>query len=795
MLKTYSKRGKPSVEALSRKSRRVLEIDDIAVISFDNENVYSREESQHLSAKSPLISRDGKDKSLAKSSPKADSSYSKKTNKTSSDSNFQSSSKPSFGKRNSEESSPTALPFTDASHESLSMNISSEKFPVSPIKTATHSTTQELSRSRLLGRELSGDTSLAASSSEFSDTPIYSSHSRANISDSIKSWEGGAEINNINNETDCDNKNSHKPTSIAGVRSGDPNNLNIPASRPSNSKKRGVLDLRLQPSSTVESPHNREKSSEPIVTQSTIARKRGLDESDAYSPATSSAPSIKKPRLSNIQNYFKPLPRSSSPLRHQSALNSSDSIQAPQHITPPSSPPLVQDSNFTHPKKSEKRQPRRLTTKPTLEPLDHMSRRDSRSSHFADDDDRPQFSEVVGGADDPAGISLVEEYMDEDEKDDLHRSQLVSPGNRGRHWFDGAGSSRHTSSSLPNPPLEGPSSPRPSANNAGRTRGASFPSNVQGGRSVRPSPLRASRIASYSEAGPSSPYNQSNDFQRHRSATVGNFNLYSHDERRESNPLQALSDRWYDQGLAPYRPSHTMPIPTPPKKRSESSGYQQLQLDLGISQSINCAKCKMLYNPSEPMDKRAHDEFCRSTSLPELPKRLTNDRALCERIVHGEQHQIRVFGRHSSPAQRLHAQQVLDATYTDLEGLRYTEDELAAEVRDPLTYVDPGMVPRFKLYVYYIGRKVIGALLVERYHQFESQALVERSGRGPMLKKHVVFDRLWVAAPYRRLGYAKALADNARSEFIPGLRLPKEAVAMPEQTEMGRGFARRYFCT
>jgi ribosomal protein S18 acetylase RimI-like enzyme len=180
--------------------------------------------------------------------------------------------------------------------------------------------------------------------------------------------------------------------------------------------------------------------------------------------------------------------------------------------------------------------------------------------------------------------------------------------------------------------------------------------------------------------------------------------------------------------------------------------------------------------------------------MPELqPRIFANERPIYEKIVHGIQHHIRVFGRYSTQAQRAHARQVLDATYQDLPGLEYSDNELASEVPDPLQPDSPNMVPRFKFYVYYIGRKVIGALLVERYHQFQSRQLVERSRGPPLQGKRIIFDRLWVSPSHRRLGYASKMADNARVTFIPGFVCPKEAVAMPEQTSMGSGFARTYF--
>jgi hypothetical protein len=696
----------------------------------------------------------------------------------------------SFG--DAEDVSPTKSSVASTSCESSSMEIfsanstPSSQRSVSSRKILSHSTTQELSGSHVFQeRRPEHICRPTPTSAETPSTPIELGHSH-NVN-SVGSVPSRASFT----------ENGAGKYSSPGTRPGNLETIpNIHQREPS----KGQTSDPYNSSPVKNTPFQNEKSSESIVPDTTIPRKRRVEEFSGSTPLLS-APPPKISKLSGIQNYFKPLPRSSSPPILRSTLHSSDSIEPPEQSTPPSSPPPSEDPLFAHSKKSQKRQRRRLTTKPTLEPLDSMSYRSSNSVHL-DDEDRPSFSEMAGGADDSAGVSLVEEYLDEDEKDDLRRSELVSERNRARSdWYRRTGlSSSHGNSSvntgstsLPKPSVGGASPVRPSA----RPRGVSQPlmGSIRGDRTARPS-LRSSRNASYSEAGPSSP---SVSLTRHRNTIMGNRDLYDHKEQHEPesapiNPSQALWKQRHTSDFAPYKPSHTLAIPMAPKKKNESTGYHQLQIDLGITQSINCDKCKMLYNPFDPMDKRAHDEFCRSTSLPELPRRISNnDRALCEKIVHGEQHQIRVYGRTSPQAQRVHAQQVLDATYKDLEGLRYTDDELSAEVLDPLQTIDPGMVPRFKLYVYYVGRKVVGALLVERFHQFESRALVERSGMCPWGKKHVIFDRLWVAAAYRRLGYARALADNARADFIPGLRVPKEAVAMPEQTEMGRGFARSYF--
>jgi len=530
----------------------------------------------------------------------------------------------------------------------------------------------------------------------------------------------------------------------------------------------------------------------------TTKKRRVVDNTvDIPSPAAGSAPLPKKPKLSGIHNYFKPLPHSSSPTVSSSpAIQSSDSIGPPEDITPPSSPPEAEHAILVHEKRPQKRQRRRLTTRPTLEPLNNMSYH-SRRSYF-DDDDRQSFSEIIGGVNDPARVRIAEAHLDDEEKDDLVRSQMVSPGNRPRSDSYGSRSTGSRSSNMnarpfPSPPITRVSeSLRRSASNPGPNRGGNR-SFIGGGRGsgALPGPSPSPRIGSCSEAGPSSFPSAPT---RQRSVTTGNYNLYDHDEAPEYGPNRALYEKPNGRELAPYKPSHTIEIPPASRKRNESSGYQQLQLDLGVKQTITCVKCKMVYNPSVEMDKSHHDMYCRTYEMPELQQRIfANERPIYEKIVHGEQHHIRVFGRYSTQAQRAHARKVLDATYQDLPGLEYTDEELASEIPDPLQFDRANMVPRFKFYVYYIGRKVIGALLAERYHQSQSRQLVEL-GRGPPLQgKHIIFDRIWVSPSHRRLGYASKIADNARVTFIPGLVLPKEAVAMPEQTTMGKGFAKRYF--
>lgn len=544
-------------------------------------------------------------------------------------------------------------------------------------------------------------------------------------------------------------------------------------------------------SSTITQLNSNKHSGAPASSIST--KKRQLEQIDDLPTAAGSAPS-KKQKLLGIRNFFKPLPRSSSPPKPQaSALISSDSIEPSESSTPPSSPPDTENFPLAYAKKSQRKQPRRLTTRPALEPLEDMSYHRSQYS----DDAGPSFSEIVGGTDDPARVEMAEARLDAEERDDLRQAEMVSPGNRPRSDAYRSGFPRptnhnshyrDTSLSQSSPSILRPPPPRRFASNPGSGRNDNMPppmGSYQGNGMARPG-----IVGSYVPGpGSSHPFNA---HPRNRSVTVANVDISN---RGGPGQYPGNMQRQGDRELAPYVPSHTVPIPAMSRRRNDSSGYQQLQLDLGLSQnSITCDKCMMVYRPSLEMDKRNHDKYCRSTNMPDLQQRIFgNERPIFEKIIQGEQHHIRIYGRTSSPAQRAHAHQVLDATYGDLPGLRYSDDELSSQIPDPLQRFAPSLVPRFKFYVYYIGRKVVGALLVERYHQFQTQKLVERRAMPPLQGKYIVFDRLWVGPAYRRMGYATVLADTARREFITGLPVGKDGVAMPEQTAMGRGFAGRYF--
>lgn len=763
VLKTYSRRVNTTVGTSSSKNRRVSEVDDLNGSLLETNSVDSSTKSKPVGIKRSSDARSAQEQPEKFARTKAAPAI---TDLRHMNSKFDFKNIPGFSdpEKASEQNYPDVWPGAGGVSKPMSP-------PSDPV------------------RETSAQPTLSPRTSDEANRPSGDSDrtEEVNTLSSFTSREGSAErLTHSKSSSATEHLNPDSPNSkfnhVQHIRA-------VNEKRPSQNVSKSPSSVTIKP------PKNDAHSREDIV--NTTAKRRVVD--DTF-PAAGSAPPTKKAKFSGIHNYFKPLPRSSSPVVNSSStLQSSDSIGPPEDITPPSSPPLAEDAIPVYERKSQKRQRRRLTTRPALEPLNNMSYHSNRS--YFDDDDRQSFSEIIGGVNDPARVRLAEAHLDEEEKDDLVTSQMVSPGNRPRSDSYRSRSIGNASRNMNSRPFSSPSmnqvseNLRRSASNPGPNRGGnqSFGGPSRGSR-PGPAPFPSPQVGSYSEPGPSS---FSNTPMRNRSVTTGNFRLYDHDEAPEYGPNRALYDRQNKQSgrdLAPYKPSHTMAIPSATRKRDENPSYQQLQLDLGVSQTITCAKCKMVYSPSLEIDKRHHDDYCRKSVMPELQQRIfAYERPIYEKIVHGVQHHIRVFGRHSTQAQRAHARQVLDATYQDLPGLEYSDNELASEVPDPLKPNSPNMVPRFKFYVYYIGRQVIGALLVERYHQFQSRQLVERGRGAPLKGKCIVFDRLWVSPSHRRLGYASRIADNARVTFIPGLVLSKEAVAMPEQTSMGSGFARMYF--
>lgn len=224
------------------------------------------------------------------------------------------------------------------------------------------------------------------------------------------------------------------------------------------------------------------------------------------------------------------------------------------------------------------------------------------------------------------------------------------------------------------------------------------------------------------------------------------------------------------------------------KKKNYKGNLQQMHIDLGQNTIVPCRKCGMIFNITNPGDKRLHDKHCNAKFLgPSEQKAKSEKECIWEKTVGGKEHRICVITANSSKDAKNIAIQVLDFTHEEMGGYQYELSELWSQIPNPK--VPSTLAPRFKFYVYYIGSDIIGTILAEVYRE-GIQIWGDQLGTE---KKVVVFDRIWVDKNHRHRGYARQLADTIRRNFDSGREITKEEVGTSELTEFGKGWAKAYF--
>ncbi|RDL33888.1 uncharacterized protein BP5553_08256 [Venustampulla echinocandica] len=504
-----------------------------------------------------------------------------------------------------------------------------------------------------------------------------------------------------------------------------------------NRRTTGLRTYSKRDNANTEAPSSKKRRVEDISTAENL-----VPAPENLSPAT------KIPR-SSIKSYFTPRPRSPSPRPVLCTSLSSDGLEPHEALTPPSSPPAIEVSHISHPKQAQKRLRRRLTTRHSL-PLElDMSSR--KMLYFE------------GELDDIGLTGASEKKLQQVGSRPVGSTQSQS-ANHGQNHPSNNGV-------IPNQPL-----PIIDCGGSGSTT-----TNTTGAHDVR----------SADDNGDAWPYKTKGPYEHWRSSTPPPLT---------KPPRELLSDKtWapYPPDVDPALPSAAIDIPPRSRRKPYGMTYTQTQIDLGLSNTIHCDKCEMPYNPSITEDTLAHREYCKLRAMPELQKKEVREgNFVWKDIIEGAHHRIRVITTYSHPEQRAIAEVIIKRTYEDLPGLQYNSDDLWFQIQNPLDPEDENQVPRFKLYTYYIDSKVVGVLLVERYtmdHEPRARGSVAQQAGNEGPSKHLVFDRLWVLTTARRKGYARRLADTARSDFIRGLHVKKHQVLMSEPTSKGSLWAARYF--
>ncbi|CAG8972591.1 hypothetical protein HYALB_00005360 [Hymenoscyphus albidus] len=226
------------------------------------------------------------------------------------------------------------------------------------------------------------------------------------------------------------------------------------------------------------------------------------------------------------------------------------------------------------------------------------------------------------------------------------------------------------------------------------------------------------------------------------------------------------------------------------KKKRAKANLQQTQIDLGQDTILLCPKCGMIFNVTSLDDKKLHDKHCSAKLVSTTSERKSNKSEkefIWEKNIGDAAHRICVITTSSSKEAKNNAVKVLDFTHEQMGGYQYELSELWSQIPDPKDASK--LVPRFKLYVYYIGSHVVGAILTEAYRD----GIQIWGGQSRNDEKVVVLDRIWVDTDHRHRGYARQLADTVRQDFEKGREISKDEVGTSELTEFGKAWAKAYF--
>ena len=257
----------------------------------------------------------------------------------------------------------------------------------------------------------------------------------------------------------------------------------------------------------------------------------------------------------------------------------------------------------------------------------------------------------------------------------------------------------------------------------------------------------------------------------------------------------------------------------------------QMTLDFGLSAFKECTECGMPYNFTRAEDRKLHAEFHSQFvggAVPRNSSKRPNMISFLE-VVNGVEHRILSLDCRGPQDMRLHFEGALQASYDDLDGPHIESSTLWSEIQDPRNPKPGSLVPRYKIFAYYVANSLAGVVLAENiaeagyfYHgdpeftrggkhvfewdyDCEEMGIAKRNdeqkyvwkGKGedePSKIPEVLMcvDRIWVHAEHRLRGIATKLVDAARENFKPNLTIPKQNICYSWPTTMGIEFAEHY---
>jgi N-acetyltransferase len=255
------------------------------------------------------------------------------------------------------------------------------------------------------------------------------------------------------------------------------------------------------------------------------------------------------------------------------------------------------------------------------------------------------------------------------------------------------------------------------------------------------------------------------------------------------------------------------------KERGKQTNYHHTTLDVGLDAFKECKECGMPYNSTRAEDRKAHEDFHKQVVGGVVLKKSSKrpDVTVYSEVIEGVEHRIQALSCKDSPDWRLHFEAALQASYGDLDGPPLDSSVLWSEIQDPQHPQSESLVPRYKVFVYYIAGNIVGVLLAEKVSEagyfYHGDARYTREGSYDCLvhynldeydrKQQYVYtdethkvlmcvDRIWVHAEHRFEGIATWLVDIARENFIFNMDIDKKYICFSWPTTMGREFAAKY---
>jgi hypothetical protein len=270
---------------------------------------------------------------------------------------------------------------------------------------------------------------------------------------------------------------------------------------------------------------------------------------------------------------------------------------------------------------------------------------------------------------------------------------------------------------------------------------------------------------------------------------------------------------------------------TPLAAARPAGNLTQTQLAVGVSPMKTCAICSVSYNSTLAEDKalhlRLHEEYLMGVSVAGLPLGPEpNIRKYYLSGNHGVGDLIVEVHRYSPVAwKRLVIQVIRGHVDKHLGGVPDEEEYLWSTMRDPagddpdgpyLPAFDDQHVPRFKFYLFiqdFDGagpNRVCSFLMAERivkgYEVRRVQLQADEFGPWPSIVQNLELqitnnahpaelgvNKIWTIRAFQKSGYARALLEYARQNFIYGMDIAADHVAWTQTTEAGASAAESYF--